>query len=90
MLYEVITRIWIASQNDLFLMGRNLTDSVMRLGTISGLPEANIRAIIEGKSGNEIWLSTINGISHIDLNTMHVTNFDASDGIVLGDRNNFV
>jgi len=78
-------RMWIASQNDLFLMGRNLTDSVMRLGTISGLPEANIRAIIEGKSGNEIWLSTINGISHIDLNTMHVTNFDASDGIVLGD-----
>jgi signal transduction histidine kinase/ligand-binding sensor domain-containing protein/DNA-binding response OmpR family regulator len=78
-------RMWIGTQNDLFLIKNHLTDSVMRIGKISGLKETNIRAIIEGKSEKEIWISTIGGISHIDLNTMYVSNFDASDGIVLGD-----
>ena len=81
-------RMWIGSQNDLFLIKNHLTDSVMRIGKISGLKETNIRAIIEGKSEKEIWISTISGISHIDLNTMDVSNFDASDGIVLGDYYN--
>jgi signal transduction histidine kinase/ligand-binding sensor domain-containing protein/DNA-binding response OmpR family regulator len=78
-------RMWIGSQNDLFLIKNQLTDSVMRIGEISGLAETNIRAIIEGRSANEIWLSTTNGISYIDLNTMHVSNFDVSDGIAMGD-----
>lgn len=78
-------RMWIGSRNDLFLIRNNLTNSVMRMGKISGLTETSIRAIIEGKSENEIWLSTTNGISHIDLNTMHVNNFDVNDGIVFGD-----
>lgn len=78
-------RMWIGSQNDLFLIKPQHIDSVMRIGKISGLSETNIRAIIEGRSENEIWLSTTNGISHIDLNTMHVSNYDLSDDIVLGD-----
>ncbi len=78
-------RMWIGSQNDLFLIKPQNNDSIMRIGKISGLSENNVRAIIEGSSENEIWLSTTNGISHIDLNTMNVNNYDASDGIVLGD-----
>jgi len=78
-------RMWIGSQNDLFLIKKPQTDSVMRIGKISGLTESNVRAIIEGKSENEIWISTTNGISHIDLNTLHVSNFGVSDGIALGD-----
>ncbi|WP_163323778.1 hybrid sensor histidine kinase/response regulator transcription factor [Draconibacterium mangrovi] len=78
-------RMWIGSQNDLFLMKSHLPDSVMRIGKISGLAEANIRAIIEGKTENEMWLSTTNGISHIDLNTMNVENFNTNDNIIPGD-----
>jgi len=78
-------RIWIGSQNDLFLIKNQETDSVMRIGKISGLKESNIKAITEGRTENEIWLSTTNGISHIYLNTMNVSNFDVNDGIVLGD-----
>ncbi len=78
-------RMWIGSQNDLFLIKNQLDNSVARIGKISGLRETNIRAIIEGKSANEIWVSTNNGISRIELNTMHVSNFDMSDGIAQGD-----
>jgi len=78
-------RMWVGSQNDLFLFKNYTNDTVIRIGKSSGLAETFVRAIVEGKSADEIWLSTSNGISHIDLNTMHVSNFDVSDGIVLGD-----
>ena len=75
---------WVASQNDLFLFNTVHPYSVVRFGKQSGLAESDIRSVIEGKSGNDIWLSTINGISRIDLNTMLVSNFDVSDGMVPG------
>ena len=78
-------RMWVGSQNDLFLFKNYTNDAVIRIGKSSGLAETFVRAIVEGKSADDIWLSTSNGISHIDLNTMHVSNFDVSDGIVLGD-----
>ncbi|WP_053991640.1 two-component regulator propeller domain-containing protein [Mangrovimonas sp. TPBH4] len=78
-------RIWIGSENDLFLIKDKARDSVLRVGEMSGLQESNIRAISKGATDQDIWLSTINGISKIDLNTMHISNFDISDGIVPGD-----
>lgn len=78
-------RIWVASQNDLYLFRNYNAKDVVRIGKSSGLAETNVRSIIEGSSGNEIWFSTANGISHIDLNTMHVSNFDAVNNIVYGD-----
>ncbi|WP_167612177.1 hybrid sensor histidine kinase/response regulator transcription factor [Maribellus sediminis] len=81
-------RMWIGSQNDLFIFKNYNEDEVLRIGKSSGLAESTVRAIIEGRSDNEIWLSTINGISHIDLSTMHISNFDVSDGIVYGDYAN--
>ncbi|MGJ5641296.1 hybrid sensor histidine kinase/response regulator transcription factor [Formosa sp. S-31] len=78
-------RMWIGSQNDLFLIKDLEKDSVMRIGKMSGLAETNIKAITEGKTENEIWLSTINGLSKIELNTMHISNFDINDGIAYGE-----
>ncbi|MBN1186203.1 MAG: response regulator [Bacteroidales bacterium] len=78
-------RMWIASQNDLFLFKNYNSNSVIRIDESFGLIENDIRAIIEGKTADEIWLSTTNGISHIDLNTMHISNFTVSDGIARGD-----
>lgn len=78
-------RIWVASQNDLFLFKNHNSNSVLRIGKNFGLIENDIRAIIEGKTADEIWLSTTNGVSHIDLNTMHISNFAVSEGIARGD-----
>lgn len=78
-------RMWIGSQNDLFLIKNQTDDSVLRVGKVSGLTETNIRAIVEGKTDYEIWLSSTNGISQLDLNTMHINYFDATNGIVYGD-----
>lgn len=78
-------RIWVGSQNDLFLFKNYTNDEVIRIGKSSGLEETSVRAIMEGKSADEMWLSTTNGISHIDLNTMQISNFNATDNIALGD-----
>ncbi len=78
-------RMWVASQNDLFLFINYNSNSVIRIDESTGLFENDIRAIMEGKTADEIWLTTTNGISHIDLNTMHISNFTSSDGISRGD-----
>ncbi len=78
-------RMWVASQNDLYLFKNYNVNDIIRIGKSSGLAESNVRAVIEGNSDNEIWISTTNGISHIDINTMHISNFDAVDDIAYGD-----
>lgn len=78
-------RMWVGSQNDLFLFKNYTNDPVIRIGKSSGLAESFVRAIVEGKSADEIWLSTTNGICYIDLNAMHISNFDVSNNIALGD-----
>lgn len=78
-------RMWVATQNDLYLFRNYNVKDIIQIGISSGLTESNVRAVIEGSSENEIWISTINGISHIDINTMHVSNFDVVDDIVFGD-----
>ena len=78
-------RMWVGSQNDLFLFKNYTSDGIIRIGKNEGLAETSVRSVIEGKSADEIWLSTINGISYIDLNTMHISNFNVNDNIALGD-----
>lgn len=78
-------RMWVASQNDLYLFKNYNVNDIIRIGKSSGLAESNVRAVIEGNFDNEIWISTTNGISHIDINTMHISNFDAVDDIAYGD-----
>lgn len=78
-------RMWIASQNDLFIFNNYTNDSVTRIGKNDGLIETNIRSIMEGRSPDEVWISTTNGISHIDLKNKNVSNFSVSDNIAMGD-----
>jgi signal transduction histidine kinase/ligand-binding sensor domain-containing protein/DNA-binding response OmpR family regulator len=78
-------RMWVASQKDLYLFRNYNVKDIIQIGKSSGLDESSVRAVIEGASENEIWISTINGISHIDINTMHISNFDVVDDIVFGD-----
>lgn len=78
-------RMLISSQNDLFIFKNHTNDSIVRIGKHFGLEENTIRAAIEGASPNEIWLSTANGISYINLKTEKVSNFNKNDNIALGD-----
>lgn len=78
-------RMWIASQNDLFCFKNFTNDSVKRFSLDFGLSERSIKAIIEGKNDEELWVSTINGICHIDLKSNNVSNFFVSDKIAMGD-----
>ncbi|HYX05237.1 MAG TPA: two-component regulator propeller domain-containing protein, partial [Bacteroidales bacterium] len=78
-------RMWVGSQNDLFLFKDYTQDGIIRIGKNTGLAETSIKSVIEGKSADDIWLSSTNGISHIDLNTMHINNYNVNDNIALGD-----
>jgi signal transduction histidine kinase/ligand-binding sensor domain-containing protein/DNA-binding response OmpR family regulator len=78
-------QMWIASQNDLFCFKNYTNGSVKRYSTDFGLNEKSIKAIIEGKDYNELWVSTLNGICHIDLQNNNVSNFSVSDKIAMGD-----
>jgi signal transduction histidine kinase/ligand-binding sensor domain-containing protein/DNA-binding response OmpR family regulator len=78
-------RMWVASQNDLFLFRNHANESVVRIGKSWGLAESNIRAVVEGQSANDIWISTTSGISHMDLATKQIKNFNISDNLVMGD-----
>lgn len=78
-------RMWVATQNDLYLFRNYNVKDIIQIGKSSGMAESSVRAVVEGASENEIWVSTTNGISYIDINTMHISNFDAVDDIVYGD-----
>jgi signal transduction histidine kinase/ligand-binding sensor domain-containing protein/DNA-binding response OmpR family regulator len=78
-------RMWVASQNDLFLFRNLSNESVERIGKQWGLAECNIRAVVEGQTANDIWVSTTSGISHVDLDNKQIKNFNISDDLVMGD-----
>lgn len=78
-------RMWIASQNDLFMFKDYKIENVIRIGEKYGLIENDIRAIIEGKNTDEIWFSTTNCICHLDVKKMQIRIFNVNDGIVRGD-----
>ncbi|MFB6343702.1 two-component regulator propeller domain-containing protein [Saccharicrinis sp. FJH62] len=78
-------RMWVASQNDLFLFKDLNVDSVKRFGIETGLPENDIRAIMQGTTANDIWLSTTNGISYFNLKSVEIQNFTTKDNIIKGD-----
>lgn len=78
-------RVWVGSQNDLFLFPDYETSNVVRIGKNQGLKENYIMAITEGKTADDIWVSTINGISYLNLKTGVFRNYDLSDDIAMGD-----
>ncbi len=78
-------RVWVASQNDLFLFNDYEVSNVVRIGKNDGLKGNYIMAITEGETADDIWVSTINGISYLNLATGIVRNYDISDDIAMGD-----
>lgn len=77
-------RMWVASQNDLFLFPSDNISIFRRFGKRDGLTENNILAVIEGKSANEIWISTTNCISFLDEKKSKVLNYTIADEIAYG------
>lgn len=78
-------RVWVASQNDLFLFVDYTPENVLRIGKNKGLKENNIVAVIEGETPNILWISTINGISFLNVETNTIRNYNLSDEIAMGD-----
>lgn len=56
------------------------TGRFIHFTTANGLPDNDIKCIVEDDSGN-IWLSTNHGISTFDLNVQMFKNYDISDGL---------
>ena len=77
-------RMWVCSQNDLFLFNGYDNQSVERYGKSSGLAESSVSAIVESETANQLWLSTINGISYFDFETKQFKNFNINDDISMG------
>ncbi len=78
-------RMWIATQNDLFMFTSADAKVYKRYGKNDGFAENNFSAIAEGKNSDEFWVSSINGISKINIDKNKVLNYFISDGIATGD-----
>ncbi len=78
-------RMWVCSQNDLYLFVNLNKETVKRIGIRDGLLDNNVKSIVEGKSPNEFWISSTNNISSINLTNGLVRNFDIANKIVGGD-----
>jgi signal transduction histidine kinase/ligand-binding sensor domain-containing protein/DNA-binding response OmpR family regulator len=78
-------RMWIGTRSGLILF-RNCTDTIYQtFGLKDGFEDNYFHSMVEGKSADELWLSTTNGISYFNLKNKLVRNFNKYDGIPLGD-----
>jgi signal transduction histidine kinase/ligand-binding sensor domain-containing protein/DNA-binding response OmpR family regulator len=81
-------RIWICSRYNLLLF-KSCNDTVYeKFGLEDGFADNYFHAITEGATANDIWVSTTNGISYLDVLHKKVHNFNKLDGIPLGDYMN--
>lgn len=78
-------RMWVCSQNKLYLFQSLNSESVQEFGLKDGLIENNTKSIVEGQNSTEFWVSTTNYISSINLTTGIIRNFDRSNKIAGGD-----
>jgi len=81
-------RIWIGTRYNLILF-KSCRDTVYEeFGLKEGFADCYFHAITEGKTANDIWVSTTNGISYLNVTNKKVRNFNKLDGIPLGDYMN--
>lgn len=78
-------RIWIATADGLatFPSVASKKYDFDVLGQSNGIPDNNIRAIVEGKKG-EMWITTNAGITKFSVKDKHIENYDFHDGIPWG------
>jgi len=78
-------RMWVATQNDLLLFTSPNISTLKRFGKKIGFAENFITAVIEGRNADEVWFSTTNGISFLNIRKNTVLNFGIADDIAAGD-----
>lgn len=84
MLKDSKGRIWLGSTGSgLFLYDR-LSDSFLPLGTKEGLAGDYITGIAQSPYSSDIIVATINGLSRIDINTLAIESYNATNGFPFG------
>jgi len=75
--------IWVGSSNGIFSLSPVSADSVIvtALNIQSDLINTSIHAIQVDKAGN-LWVTTNQGLSFIDINRKNVRSFNANDGLI--------
>jgi signal transduction histidine kinase/ligand-binding sensor domain-containing protein/AraC-like DNA-binding protein len=71
---------WIGTQEGGLLLFNRNTNSLKRFTTQQGLPSNTILRILEDRHGN-LWLSTFNGLSKMNVQTKTFSNFSQADGL---------
>lgn len=78
-------RMWICTHNDLYLFDEPGFKLLHRIGKQQGLADNVTCAINEGNSSSEFWISTLNGISFLNISNGQLLNYNSADGIATGD-----
>jgi len=81
-------RIWIGTRSSLVVFKSCNNKKYKAFGLKDGFADNYFHAIIEGATANDIWVSTTNGISYLNVSSLKVRNFNKLDGIPLGDYMN--
>ncbi|MDD3080566.1 MAG: two-component regulator propeller domain-containing protein [Paludibacter sp.] len=78
-------RIWVGRRENLVMFQSCNDSAFVQYGLNEGLTENNIKAIAEGTTADDIWISTTSGISNLNVATGKITNYTQADGIPYGD-----
>ena len=73
-------QLWVATQEGGLLLFDRKNNSYKRYTISDGLSSNTILRILEDKKGN-LWMSTYNGVSRLDINRKKFRNFSTSDGL---------
>ena len=73
-------RLWIGSEGEGLLVCYTNKNTVRRLSEKDGMADNTVYAILEESAGN-IWVTTNDGISKVDLAKHKIYNFNSTDGL---------
>ncbi|MEO8254422.1 MAG: two-component regulator propeller domain-containing protein [Flavobacterium sp.] len=73
-------QLWVGTQEGGLLLFNRKNNTYKRFTTANGLSSNTILRILEDKKGN-LWMSTFNGLSRLDVKTKVFRNFYKSDGL---------
>ncbi|WP_235972943.1 hybrid sensor histidine kinase/response regulator transcription factor [Flavobacterium undicola] len=73
-------QLWVATQEGGLLLFNRKTNTFKRFTTADGLSSNTILRILEDKKGN-LWMSTYNGLSRLDIKTKTFRIFSKNDGL---------
>lgn len=77
---DLDNNLWVGTEGSGLYCYNETAKTSTRYGVIDGLPNDVVYGILPDDN-NSIWLSTIHGLSRLDLRTRQFKNFDESDGL---------